>query len=134
MKQTIPIAAFVRRHWDGCRYWSRDKLVRWVKWFVDHERAYVVTNAGKIKGVAFVRYVSSKEEAENGFVDSDGPVAFVDLTVANDPRAMKALFSLMYAIKGHTKKLIAWTRQKYSDRITIREMDIAKRQLSLSHG
>ena len=62
-RDTHHIAAYMRRHFDHVRKWSREGTLQWVKWFLCHGRAISLTNGHKMVGVVLVRLVDQPEQA-----------------------------------------------------------------------
>lgn len=131
---TISVAAFIKRRWSVCRDWPKTALLQWVQWYIDHDRCHLVSSRGKLSGVALVRFVDTREQAEASCVDTGGEIAHCDLAVSKGPRSLKGLFTLMF-IKGGAKcKALSWARNKYNNRITIKPMGQMAQKLLLGHG
>lgn len=119
MKTPIQIAAFIKRHWPACRLTPRDILVSWVEWYVNDGRCGVVLFRGKIIGVGLVRLLEEKKQQVNEYAHFEGgEIAWIELVVCKQRRAMQALWGLMLGrCKGVTQ--VGWKRRKYTARMRL---------------
>ena len=128
-KTTYEMADLIGDKLDYCREWSRERLLEWVQWFVNNDRYYAVEDKGELVGVAFVRFVDTEEDCHEHYRDTGGPICYVEMTVCNHPDALKSMYSIMWRRIGKNAKKMAWVRHKYGERVTVVEMDTAKRRL-----
>lgn len=128
-RATHYIAAFLRRKWEHCRGWADDTLLAYVQWFVNHDRVLFVTDRGRIAAVAFYRLLhDAHKEAVEHYVDSNGPVAFIEVCASRTPGAMRAAFDLLRLRESGLTHL-AYVRGKCSHRETIIPIGRAARLL-----
>tara|TARA_S200002703_G_scaffold159632_1_gene173821 strand:- start:3717 stop:4100 length:384 start_codon:yes stop_codon:yes gene_type:complete len=115
------ISEFIRKHWKECSDWPDDKFLPWVEWNVGNGHCVVITEEGKVAGVAFARMV-------------DDLTVHVDLAVGRSKSVLRALFTAGWYKFGRTKKWISWDRGKHGNRVVKKAMmDVAKK-LMLRNG
>lgn len=124
------ITAFLRRHWPHCATWPIDHLKSWVQWFLNHDRALLITANGRLICVAFYRLVTDLSECDTNYKDSNGHIAYIEVTASTYPDAMKAAFNLLCRKVGNRATHIAWVRGKYGNRPSVYTMSTAARHLS----
>lgn len=129
MKVTY-ITAFLRRHWPHCASWPIENLKSWVQWFLNHDRALLITEKGRLVCVAFYRMVTDLAECDTNYVDSNGPIAYIEVTASRRNDAMKAAFNLLCQKVGAQVSHIAWVRGKYGNRPSVYPISTAARHLS----
>ena len=128
-RTTVEMADLIGDKLDFCREWSRERLLEWIQWFVNNERYYAVAKGDELVGVAFVRFVDNEEDCHEHYRDTEGPICYVEMTVCNHPDALKSMYTIMWRSIGKNAKKMAWVRHKYGERVTVVEMDTAKRRL-----
>lgn len=124
------ITAFLRHYWPHCSTWNIDTLKSWVQWFLNHDRALLITENRRLICVAFYRMVTDLKECDTNYQDSNGPIAYIEVTAANRPEAMKAGFNLLCRKVGNQATHIAWVRGKYGNRPSVYPMSTAARHLT----
>ena len=128
-RSTVEMADLIRGRADFCKEWSRERLLEWVQWFVNNERYYAVAKGGELVGVTFVRFVDNAEDCHEHYRDTEGPICYVELAVCEHPDAMRALYRMVWNHLGKCAKKMAWVRHKYGERVTLVDMNTAKRRL-----
>jgi len=126
---TYEMADLIEGKLDYCREWSRERLLEWVQWFVNKKRYYAVADKGELVGLAFVRFVDTEEDCHEHYRDTGGPICYVEMTVCNHPDALKSMYTIMWRSIGKNAKKMAWVRHKYGERVTVVDMNRAKRRL-----
>ena len=114
---------------DYCKGWGRERLLGWVQWFVNNDRYYAVAKGDELVGVAFVRFVDNEKDCHEHYRDTEGPICYVEMTVCKHPDAMRALYRMVWNHLGKSAKKMAWVRHKYGERVTLVDMNTAKRRL-----
>ena len=118
----LPIAAYLRRHYPFCRHWPREILLGWVRWHLgENFLAYVLDGekdgCGRIVGVGVARPVMQPADGLVDYrFDHEGPVLFVDVTVATAPHAMLMLLAMLRRRFGF-RPTLAYERR---ERVVIR--------------
>lgn len=94
----VQVAAFLKRHLRYMRDWPRAQLVPWVAWFLQQDRALVLTDeANRICGVALGRFVRTIEDAKGPTLRDwpEGNVAWVDALATRHRAALPQLVALL---------------------------------------
>ena len=128
-KATHEMAELIRNNLDFCREWSRERLLGWVQWFVNNERCYAVAKGGELVGVTLARYVDREEDCHTHYLDTKGPLCYIEVTVCSHPSALRAMYRMIWNHLGENSEKVAWMRHKYGNRITMVDMTTAKRRL-----
>lgn len=106
----IPLAAYIKRHYGPARSWSRDALLRWVRWNLGEGFLGYALDDERIVGAGIARPVM---RPANGGVDCEfdpeGPCLFVDLAISTAPGALVCLVALMRRRFGFRAR-VAWFR------------------------
>lgn len=76
------------------------------------------------------RCVDAPEQARSHYLDTGGPVAYIEVTVAKAPKAMKACYNLLRDRIGSFCTHICWVRAKYNDRFSMVTLNDAARHLT----
>lgn len=126
---TREMASLLRENLPFIEEWDRDKLLAWVQWFVNVGRYYAVAKGGKLVGLALVRFVDTEEQCEEHYLDTGGPICYVEATVSLEDGGIGELFSLMWNDAGKFADKIAWIRHKHGNRVVVSDMERAKRRL-----
>jgi len=129
-RTTRYISAFLRRYWSQCQAWPDENLNAWVQWFVNNDRCLMVTDRRRILSVTLFRCVHKAEQVMDPYLDTGGPVAYIDLTVARETRGMKACYNLLRDKVGKFVTHICWIRAKHGNRFSIVTLNSAARHLS----
>ncbi len=107
---TLGIAAYIKRHWKPARKWDRSQLVPWVDWFLSDNRLGVIQHDGRVIGVGLARTLSTEDEHNNMYAHKeDGPIAWVDLVITQDPKVSQLLWRLMVKRFG-AKQVLGFQR------------------------
>jgi hypothetical protein len=128
-KTTHQMADLLLDKLDFCKGWKKGRLLEWVQWFANNGRCYAVTSGGSLVGVTLVRLVDREADCEEQYRDTNGPVCYVEAAVSRHPKALKSLFTMMLTNVGKNVKKMAWVRHKYDGRVTVVDIDRAKRRL-----
>lgn len=116
-RDTIYVAAFLRRHLPELRQWTTEGTLQWVKWFMCHGRALLIKRGKRLLGVTLVRLVDTREQAAIDYTDTGGKLAYIEVT-ACAPGIMPALFILLRRTFP-TADRMAWVRGKHNNRPVI---------------
>jgi hypothetical protein len=127
---TISIAAFLKRRWEHCRKWPRETILSWVQWHVNHGRCLVVTKGGKIGTVVCYRQVDAKEQAQEHYKDTTGPLVYIEVCASRLPLGIKAAYDLLLGQCGKLVTHVCWVRGKYRNRFSIFNINDATRHLT----
>lgn len=127
-RQAHYIAAFLRRHLDYIRGWDRAGTMAWVRWFMAHGRALMVTDKNHLVGVTLVRLVDEPAQAHGCYVDTGGPIAYIEAT-ACEKGHMPHLFTLFRHTFPQADRM-AWMRAKYGNRPVIVPINQAERRFT----
>ena len=126
---TVEMADMISDNMKCCSEWDREVLLGWVQWFVNRNRYLAVSDKGKLVGVALLRLVDSEEDCKEDYKDTEGELCFIEATVCKHPIALKSMFTMMFDRFGKGLRKMAWVRHKYGERVTVVDMDRAKRRL-----
>ena len=96
---------------------------------MNKKRYYAVADEGKLVGVSFVRFVDTEKDCHEHYRDTGGPICYVEVAVCNHPDALKSMYTIMWSNIGKNAEKMAWVRHKYGERVTVVDMDRAKRRL-----
>jgi len=93
----IEAAKLLREKWPTCSTWNDDQLLNWIGIFNKVRQFGIVQDeAGKCVGVGAVRFLNSVVEADdinNNF--KDGHIAWIEMVVGTEPRAVQTLWLAM---------------------------------------
>ena len=128
-KTTHQMANLISSNLHFCKKWRSARLLEWVQWFVNNDRYFAVAAKGELVGVSFVRLIDRESDCEKQYRDTNGPVCYVELAVSKHPKALKSMFTMMLESVGKNVKKVAWVRHKYDGRVTVSDIDRAKRRL-----
>ena len=130
-KTTVRVAAFVRRHWKGCRRWPRQLLLAWVQWFIDNDRFQGITEGGKVVGVAMYRFVDVEEDVtQHDYRDTGGKLAFVALCTGKTAGIMRHLYHMAMDAGMKACEKICWARDKHCGRGSIYNINTLHRRFN----
>jgi hypothetical protein len=92
MKKTpVQIAAFIKRHYEPSRLWSRETILAWVRWFQARNfSATLLDERSRIVGVAMARPVEDMPAGDYDYKEG-APGVYIDLIIALTERARNAL-------------------------------------------
>jgi hypothetical protein len=130
-RQCHYIAAYLRRHLDYIGSWDRAVTMQWVKWFIGHGRALMLTDGRKVVGVTLVRLMDEPEQATGHYFDNDGHIAYIEVT-ACDHGYMPYLFTLFRQTFPRADKM-AWCRNKHGNRPVMADMKAMANRLAIKH-
>lgn len=92
----FPLAAFIKRHYAPARGWSKDALLRWVRWNLGEGFLAYAHDDGRVVGVGIARPVMRPADgAVSGEFDPEGSCLFVDLAIGIEPGALACLVGTM---------------------------------------
>ena len=128
-KATMEMAELVRENLAFCSEWSRERLMEWIQWFINNDRYYAVSDGKSLVGLTLVRFVDREEDCHEYYRDTEGPICYVEMTVCDHPDALRLMYRMLWNHLGKNAKKMAWVRHKYGERVTIVDMDAAKRRL-----
>lgn len=127
-KPTEEIAEMVCDNIPFCKDWGRDAVLPWIQWFINSERYLAVSSNGKLSGVTLFRMVDSEEDCHEHYRDTGGDVCYIEIAVSKHPSGLRSMYDMLWNGIGKSARKMAWIRHKYNGRITIVDMEKAKRR------
>ena len=104
----IAAAKLLKEKWPTCSTWNNDELLNWIGIFNKVRQFGIVQDEnGECVGVGAVRFLNSVDEAQdinNNF--PDGHIAWIEMVVGTEPRAVQTLWlAMMNMCSGNVTKL-----------------------------
>lgn len=100
----VQVAAYLKRHLRQVRDWPRSRLLAWVAWFMQRDRALILLDGrDRICGVALGRFVPAPLSKAEGRILHDEPAArllWIDAIAAHRPEAVPQMLRLLAANWG----------------------------------